>query len=250
MIKYFFEIKNRLFLLFLTYSSTATIFYCYKETLLFLTTTPIHSFKNKKYETFYFIFTDVTEIFSIYIDLIIFMSFQISLIFFSYHILVFISSALFKHEYWYSCLIMKTTVLVWLISFSFSNCAVIPLTQFFFLSFQSLIMEKSFNLYFEAKLSEYICLYINSYYVCVFYFQFFALMFFVFNYLIVKIKNIKKFRKAHYVSLIFFSTFISPDFLTQTFLSAVLIISYEMWWLVFIYYNLKPKNLSRQPIKT
>lgn len=241
MVKYFFEIKNRLFLLFLTYSSISIIFYYYKEILLFLVTTPCQPYQYKKYETFYFIFTDVTEVFSVYINLIIFMSFQIILIFFSYHTFVFVSSALFKHEYKYLKLMMKTIVVVWQISFFFSNCIIIPLTQFFFLSFQFLIMEKSFNLYFEAKLSEYICFYINSYYTCVFYFQFFAAMLFVFNYIIVRIKNIKKFRKAYYVSLIFFSTIISPDFLTQTLLSIILIMSYEIWWLIFIFNNLKQK---------
>lgn len=244
MINYFFEIKNRLFLLLITYSSTVLILYCYKEILLFLLIFPCHSYKYKKYETFYFIFTDVTEVFSVYINLIIFMSFQILLIFFSYHTFVFVNSALFKYEYKYFKLIFKSIVTVWLISFCFSHCLIIPLTQFFFLSFQPLIIEKSFDLYFEAKLSEYIYFYINSYYACLFYFQFFATMFFVFNYVIVKIRNIKKFRKAYYVSLIFFSTIISPDFLTQTLLSIILIIGYEIWWLIFIFNYLK-QNIKR-----
>jgi hypothetical protein len=64
MFKYILEIKNRLFLLLFTCVSTLVICYLYKETLIFLLVKSNIFFSNN----FYFIFTNVTEIFSVYIQ--------------------------------------------------------------------------------------------------------------------------------------------------------------------------------------
>ena len=82
--KYFLEIRNRSFLLLYGWVFTATISYFYKETVLFLLIKPINSI------LIYFIFTSITEILSTYLKLIYFLSNQIFLICFVYHILMFL----------------------------------------------------------------------------------------------------------------------------------------------------------------
>ena len=66
MSKYFIEIRNRLLLLLLTWLSTILISYLYKEILLFSIVQPniVFNFSNGS-TFFYFIFTNVTEIFSV-----------------------------------------------------------------------------------------------------------------------------------------------------------------------------------------
>ena len=86
MSKYFLEIKNRLILLLLTWLSTILVSYFYKETLLFIvvqSNTFINV--NEHLAFFYFIFTDVTEILSVYLKLIMFLSSQIFFIYLIYH---------------------------------------------------------------------------------------------------------------------------------------------------------------------
>ena len=77
MLKYFLEVKNRLLLLILTCLSTLFVCYLYKETVLFLLVQPNSFMTNSNSKMFYFIFTNVTEIFSVYIQLIKFVCFQV-----------------------------------------------------------------------------------------------------------------------------------------------------------------------------
>lgn len=225
MSKYILEIKNRLCLLAVTCLSTMVISYFYKEILLFLLT---QSFVNNL--SFYFIFTDVTEIFSVYLQLIIFLSVQTTFLYLLYHLFVFLSPAFFKYEYYYIHLIFKTILIVWLFSVIISNSFLINLTWNFFLSFQGLSLV---NLHFEAKLSEYLTFYITLYYLCVFYCQVFIIMFFFFSYINAKIYYIKKFRKFYYYIFVIFSTILSPpEILSQILIALSLVFIYEFFLFV------------------
>jgi sec-independent protein translocase protein TatC len=233
--KYLLEIKNRFFLLFLTYSSTIIVSYCYKDILLFTIVQPRNILNEKKFTFFYFIFTDVTEIFYVYVKLIIFSSFQIIALFILYHFYLFISPALFKNEYQYLKSLIKMIVFFWFLSLIVANYLVIPFSWNFFLSFQELIIDKSFNIHFEARLSEYFNFYLSLYYVCGFYFQFFVLFFFILNYFNTNFQNIKKFRKIYYFCFICGSSLICPDLISLILLSFVFIIIYELFLLVFLF---------------
>jgi Sec-independent protein secretion pathway component TatC len=50
------------------------------------------------FASFYFIFTDVTEVFTVYMNLIFFLGNQILLLYFIYHFFIFFSPALFNVE--------------------------------------------------------------------------------------------------------------------------------------------------------
>src|SRR6476620_2686894 len=103
---YLLEIRNRLILICLTWLSIAIVSYSYKETLLFIIVQP-----NKFFESdadFYFIFTNVTEIFSAYVQLTIFLSIQIVFVYFIYHCFNFLSLAFFNWEYYLVSLFLKS----------------------------------------------------------------------------------------------------------------------------------------------
>lgn len=240
MIKYLVEIKNRVFLLFISHIFLVLIAYYYKEILLFLIVSKQNSdigelnFYNVDLP-FHFIFTDVTEVFSVYINLVIFISTQVTAVLFCYHTFLFLSPAMFSKEYKFLLLFIKVIFFIWFLSTLAANLIIIPVTWNFFLSFQDLITSKSFNVHFEAKLSEYVRFYISIYYICSLYFQLFVSIFFLFNYINTKINSIKKFRKMYYFGFVVFSTTISPpDVASQILLSFFFILAYELALFIFL----------------
>lgn len=228
MLKYFLEIKNRLLLLFFTWVTTLTACYLHKETLLFIIIQPNKFILSSSF-MFYFIFTNVTEIFSVYIQLITFLCFQIFVVCLIYHCFNFLNLAMFKIEFYYIKTFLIIGLIIWICSIFLTNFVLVPITWNFFLSFQNIISSKFVQLHFEAKLNEYLTFYILIYYLCVFYCQIFTILFFFLNYVTNKIKVVKKFRKLLYYFLVIFSTLISPpDVFSQIFISVLLILSCEL----------------------
>ena len=249
MSKYLLELKNRFILLFVSWVSVIFVSYFYKETLLFLFIEPDYVFNtfNMKSPFSYFIFTDILEIFSVYIQLILFLSLQVLFIFLIYHFFVFLSPGLFFFEYYRLNLVLKIIIIIWFLSVIVSKYILIPLTWNFFLSFQNM---NSLTLHFEAKLNEYLNFYISFYYLCFFYSQIFTILLFFFSYANKNVSVIKKFRKLYYYFFILFSTLISPpEIFSQILISLFLIFFYEL----FIFINLLKlviNFLIRQPIET
>nr|WAK85028.1 SecY-independent transporter protein [Amicula sp. isolate GU52X-4 cfCalB7] len=223
MLKYFLEIKNRLFLLSFNWLLIIFVNYFYKETLLFL----VLQTHNYSTNNFYFIFTNITEIFSVYLKLTMFLSTQIFILYFCYTFFIFLSPALFKLEHFYLFLSLRTSLIVWFIIIFFFNYALIPLTWNFFLSFQ--FFTNFIDLYFEAKLIEYLDFYILLYYLAIFYGEITITLFFLFYFINSNTKFIKKYRKLYYYFFILFSTLISPpDIFSQITISLIIIIFYEL----------------------
>lgn len=233
---YLLEIRNRLILTFLTWLSIVFISYLYKETLLFLILQPNRLFKsNTDFYSFYFIFTNVTELFSVYIQLIIFVSSQIAFIYFIYyHCFNFLSLALFEWEYYLIFLFLKLSFIILCCSVVLTNYIIVPLTWDFFFSFQKLAYDQFISLHFEAKLNEYLDFYISLYSLCIFYCQIFTIIIFFFNFINSNFSTIKKFRKLYYYIFVLFSTAVSPpDVISQVAISLFLILSFEI--LIFMF---------------
>jgi sec-independent protein translocase protein TatC len=243
--KYFLEIRNRLFLLLYGWFFTALIIYCYKETLLFLLIKP-HFFSHNS-TPIYFIFTNITDILSTYLKITFFLSNQIALICFVYHILMFLSPGLYFDEY----KLLKKGVFASFLFFSFSffvlNTAILPACWYFFLSFQKTMAQNTVNLFFEAKINEYINFYIHLYYMCNLNCQLFMIIILFLIYIKGDLKLIKKFRKIFYFIFIIFATVITPpDITSQLILSGIIISVYE----ILIFSILLKNCLIRKPIKT
>jgi sec-independent protein translocase protein TatC len=117
-----------------------------------------------------------------------------------------------------------------------STYLLIPITWYFFLSFQNLNLKHSFNLHFEAKLKEYLNFYISSYFLYLFYFQFFIFLILFLNYTNFNIKKIKKFRKFNYYCLVVLSTAISPpEVLSQLYVGLFIILVYELSLFIYLF---------------
>ena len=231
---YYLEIKNRCFLLILSWVSSSLVAYIYKDTFLFLFVKPciINKFNST---VSYFIYTNVTGNYSIYLQIIAFVSNQVFLFYLFYHVFMFVFLGLYKTEHQRFKLVLKLELFFVIFTLVFINHFLLPVSLNFFLSFQVL------NLYFEAKICEYLNFYILLYFTCIFSCQIFIfLIVFLDSAVKRNFKSIKNLRRFFYLLFIIFATIITPpDFISQLMLSFVAIFIYE--FLVF-YYVFKYQN--------
>ncbi len=186
------EIKFRCFFVCLNWFVLTNIFYFYKEILLF------QIFKNLNYLSnleFYLVYTNITELFTIFIKLVNFCSLQITFIFMIYHVLVFCIPTFYNKEY-------KLIIVIFFIIL-FSN----SFYYIFFLKLCNLLIEflKNFQepyIFFEVKINEIL--------------QFLFQLFFRFQVLFVSLmllffiqikKNNRFMRKISYFLFIFISIY-------------------------------------------
>jgi Sec-independent protein secretion pathway component TatC len=109
------------------------------------------------------------------------------------------------------------------------NIWILPACWNFFLSFQQTIVNNSVNLYFEAKINEYLKFYINLYFMCNLSCQMFMIIILFLIYIKGDLELIKKFRKIFYFSFVIFATIVTPpDVTTQLILSSSMICIYEV----------------------
>lgn len=220
---YYSELKNRSFLLIFTWISLVLVCYIFKEVLLYSVISIIGI------DLSYFIFTDVAEVFSTYTLLIFFIGNQFLLLYFFYHFLAFIFPSLTILECNFIIFVFFTFVLLFFFAITVFNSFLFPMSWDFFLSFKKLEPLKSFSLYFEAKLIEYITFYIKFYYLCFLSFQIFLFPIVLFTRLKFRLNTYKNFRKFLYYLCFIFATIITPpDIFSQLFLSLFIIVFCEM----------------------
>lgn len=225
---YYFELKNRTLLLILTWFSTVLICYIFKEVLLYLITS------NTDINISYFIFTDIVEVFSAYTLLIFFIGNQLLFLYFFYHLGAFVLPGLTVVESNYIIFVYVLFIILFFFSVIVFHTFLFPLSWDFFFSFKKFEILKSFSLYFEAKLTEYLAFYIKFYYYCLLYFQLFlfpSLMFIRFNYELDVYKRYRKF--LYYLCVVFATLLTPPDIFSQLSLSFFLIILCEILTYIF-----------------
>ena len=217
------EIKSRSVLLFTVWVTTFLVSYFFKEALLHTITTTY------SYGSLSYIFTDVTEIFSVYILLLFFIANQALFLYLSYYVLLFILPSL---TYFESTLLIFTAAvsyLLFILSFLVFSMFLFPLSWDFFFSFQQFEVLGSFSLEFEAKLSEYSIFYIRFYSVCFLYFQAFLIPILFLKFIKSSIQLYFRYRKLFYYIGVLFSTMLTPpDVLSQVFLSLSIFVCCEI----------------------
>ena len=224
--KYYLEIRNRTVLTITNWIFVTTTCYYYKEILLFLLVNLNGNFLSTNSTQYYFIFTNISELFSVYLDLIFFISNQTTIFFLIYHSVLFISSGLYKSEYKKLIYIFKIFLFSWFAAVFIFNSIILPTSIKFFLGFQQ---TKSASFFFEAKILEYFDYFINLYYICFSSFQSLALTILILINFNNSIIQIKRFRKLFYLLFLVFATLITPpDTISQILMGGSLIVLYEL----------------------
>lgn len=236
--RYYLEIKNRTLLMLLTWLSLLAVCYFFKEPLLFVFINS-NKYYNELDSVPYFIFTDVGEVFYVYLQLIFFLANQITILMLFYHSLIFLTLGLYHSEYIRLQSAFKVFVIAWFCSVILLKEFVVPFSWSFFLSFQGTNESlQPISFFFEARILDYLNYFTNLYYICLVNCQIFALVTLLLNHLSDSVGTIKTFRKLFYFIFIIFSTLTTPpDIASQIIMSFSLIILCES--LVFLKY-LKP----------
>lgn len=231
--RYILEFKSRILLIIVSWIVTFLICYNCKEILLFL----LIKLNIKLYclKSFYFISTNLTDVFSIYIQLSYFITNQLSIFLFFYHFLVFISPGLFKSEYKAIKLTLFLSTLFFFLSFCILNNVLLPYIWSFFLSFQNNQSTQSINIFFEAQITEYFKFYIYIHYITFIISQSFVLIVLILNFIENKINFVSKTRKVIYSSFLIIATVITPpDILSQICICLCFILVYEFFIIIII----------------
>lgn len=217
--------KNRFFLLITCWGVVSVTCYIYKEPILFLLIKP-SNYSQMAENKPYFIFTDISEVFYVYLQLTFFVSNQIATIMLLYHVLLFLSSGLYKLEYKKLQFAFKIFILSWSGSIVLLSKFIVPLSWSFFLSFQQ---ADNISFFFEARIVEYFNYFTNLYYICFINCQILTIIALALNNYSDDMRKTRKFRKLFYLIFVLFSTLTTPpDIISQILMSISLIVFYEL----------------------
>jgi sec-independent protein translocase protein TatC len=226
LLKYFLEIKARIILIVFCWITVLLTAYLNKEIVLFLCVLPtLPLFLD---DSFYFIATNITDIFSTYLTLSYLIAFQLTIFFLFYQVLTFLSPALYPLEKDTFKKILYLSFVFWLVSVQMLTSLVLPLTWSFFLSFQD-TSKDVLNIFLETRINEYLTLYIFIYWIVVLVGQFFLSFFFALNSFNKKLEFIKNSRKPTYFFFFVFATLLTPpDVVSQLLLVFCFGVAYEL----------------------
>lgn len=228
MLKYLLELYNKFILLLATFCSNFLVCYWYKDVLLFLIT-QMHLYD----ENFYFIFTNVTELFFVYFKVVFFFTIQITIWCFFFHLFVFFCIGLYFREFKFFNSLWLHGTFFWLLACFLTSYVMIPFGWSFFLSFQLS------GFYFEARINEYLNFYFNTFTLCFTYCQIFGILFFFLTNIKQDPNYLKKYRKLYYYMFLIFATLITPPDLISQILSTFFFVTvYEIviFSLIFSFY--------------
>lgn len=247
------EIKNRFYIILFSYIFILTITFIYKEIILYLIIKPcIYSNKN---EQFYFICTNITEIFYTYL-LISLVFGNIFLLFYSiYQIFKFIEKGLFKKEKFIIKKYIKTSLFSFLFLFLIAYKILIPFYFNFFFKLSNFSKDLlSFNFFFELKFNEFVYFFINTaVYWSIFSCQMLTFFLLWLYFFLENLDSILQNKKIYfYFLIIFVSTIISPpEISNQIIISLINLIFFEIIiFLNILLFEIKNKKKLRKPIKT
>lgn len=235
--RYFLEIRNRLLLVVGSWITTVIGAYIHKEILLYLIIEPCANLFRDNF--FYFIATNITDIFSVYISLTYFVTFQLTCVLFLYHIKAFLEPGLYSLEIQRVKFCYKLSMFFWFLCIILLNTLVLPLCWDFFLSFQK-PSTQSVNIFFEIRAIEYFSLYVVIYYLTVLIGQAFVLVFLVISTLKKRAHFIRRTRRLFYFSFFLTATLVTPpDVVSQLTLGMLLCLFYELTIVIVILTELK-----------
>lgn len=226
--KYLLEIKYRIFFSLIAWCFMVANCYYFKETLLYVFIRLSSSYGSSG--SFYFLTTNVTEVFMTYVHLTYFITNQVGVIFVCYQIFIFISTGLYKFEYIYLKNVLTIVIICWMIFILLLNIWIFPASWFFFSKFQNFLSFQGLAFYFEAKLNEYLIFYKSIYYLCYLIYQIIVLFFIFLDLFKTNLLIIKKLRKILYFAFFLFATCVTPpEVVYQLITSICIIVVYELF---------------------
>lgn len=143
------ELQYRLFLPTITWLTTFSVSYVYSETAVFYLLQS--NLPESCSESHYFITTQLAEVFSVHVNIAVFISNQLTWFALVYTLLAFWAPGLYLHEIAFATNISKILFLTWLLSAVLFYVGLMPALWKFFLGLNS----NNGLIFFEARLLDY-----------------------------------------------------------------------------------------------
>jgi len=226
------EIQNRGILTIISWIFTFLIAYNNKKQLLFLTfysNTKIYLDKN-----FYFITTDITDLLTSYLTISYFLTNQLVFLYALYNIGIFLAPGLYNFEYNKIKSKLKIILLIVCFCFLFTNWSLLPAFWNFFSNY--IVTNNNVPVYFEAKITEYIHLYILLYYTSAFICISYSTLYYIINFFKCNFDFFKKTKKLMILTCFIVSTILTPpDIISQIIFGLILILINELLLFIVIF---------------
>lgn len=224
---HFIELQHRLFFSIATWLTTFVVSYAYRETITFFLLQ--HNLSNICEKNHYFITNKLAEIFSVHVNVSIFVANQISWLLLFYTMLSFLSPGLYKHEITKVTSILKTIVLTWLILTTVFYVVLVPFAWKFFLNLNT----NDVSIFFEARLMDYLESFLQIYFfVNLVGIALISLLYHV-DGEVTKIKKLRKF--FFFFSFSLAAVFTPPDILSQIFVASIFMVVIETYVVVSVF---------------
>ena len=222
------EIKNRCVIFLLLCVFNAIVCFCNKENILFFLLQSIESSTMSTNET-YFVFTDLPEVFSVFIELAAFFTYQLSILLFLYHLIAFFSASFRSVELYNVKKVFRFFVSGWALTFIVFQIVALPSMLTFFLTLPNMYNTMSpYPILFEAKLNQFISFCLSVYMTCLMIVEFCVFNLFLITFKKAQVKNVQKDRKNFYLMVVVIALVMAPfEVLSQMFLVSFILVYWE-----------------------
>jgi sec-independent protein translocase protein TatC len=235
---HFFELKKILLKVVIFFLAAMLLSYINKEILCEALIKPL---VNIKLGSTKIIYTAITEAFIAYLDISCFFATALTIPFFSYQIYRFIAPALYKDELNIARIILILAPFLFILACSFVYFLVMPNAWGFFLSFDSIGSQE---LFFEAKIGQYLSFIINLMLVFGIAFELPVILIILFLLKIISLQGmIEKRRISIVLNFIIAGIITPPDVVSQLALALPMCALYEMT--IMICKNINNKGITK-----
>nr|AHX24936.1 sec-independent protein translocase [Nannochloropsis oceanica] len=219
---YFLEIYYRLWILFLTWLLNFLVAYTYKEEIVYL----LGQHQQNIFP--YFISTNLTEIFFVFIKLSFFLGFYFLYPIFLIQLALFLIPALYKYEYLIIRNLFFISILLYTITTCFTYEIFLRYCWKFFNSFQLNAEDNLVSIHLETRIADYLNFFIETFLLLNIVLHIF-LVFILFLYRIT-LNYIIQYRKFFYLAFFLFATLITPpDIVSQIIVGFIFFMSFEIF---------------------
>lgn len=215
------EIKRRLVFIINSLFLNFLIFYHYSEEILYIIVSPLGVDKH-------LIFTNITEAFFSYINLAIYGNIMILLFLGLYHFLSFLYPGLYYKERKEIKIYLSLFFFFFFVGNIIFYKIIIPSAWSFFLAFETTNLEGFFNIHLEAKINEYLDLFLMVLLMSNILFQLPLVLVLIINLNLISVQQLIDYRKVFaLLSLVLAALCSPPDVFSQLILAIPIILFYE-----------------------
>lgn len=227
---FIYEFKNRIILICFMQFALFCVCYNYKEPLCFL-------FANKLLivnKNFYFLSTNLIELFNTYLSIINFFNLQFLIIYACYYFFVFLLPGLYFKEIVFLTKFLLILIFILNLTLLITFCITIPCVFSLFANFNKASLLTNNFFHFEIKITDYLHLIKRLYYAALFCLINTAILILIKTNFFFCLASLTKWKKIYYFNFLIFSTAIAFEITTNALLLFFFLFMFELFLLIML----------------